>query len=274
MSTSPPPGRITRRLSAASPALFSAYAIGAAFSCYFCMYAFRKPYTVGLFEGEGVAGIDYKMSLILAQLFGYTLSKFIGIKVISEMSARGRGLALLGLIGVAELSLVLFALAPPSWGPLFLFLNGIPLGMVWGLVFAFLEGRQLTELLGAGLSASYIIASGFVKSAGSAVMNGWEVSERWMPAVTGLLFLLPFMICVFLLQQLPAPSAADEAARMRRLPMDRAARGDFLRRFAPGLPAVAVTNRRTPPAPRCTPALRTEPHRVGLPAPGVRVGGG
>ena len=185
--------RLTSWLREAPTSLFSLYAIGAAFSCYFCMYAFRKPYTVGLFEGEGLAGLDYKISLILAQLIGYTLSKFIGIKVISEMDARGRGRALLSLIGIAELSLIAFAVSPPAWGPIFLFCNGLPLGMVWGLVFASLEGRRLTELLGAGLSASYIIASGFVKSAGRAVMSGWGVSEAWMPAVTGLLFLLPFV---------------------------------------------------------------------------------
>ena len=42
---------ITRWLERASPAAFSAYAIMAAFCTYFCMYAFRKPFAAGTFEG-------------------------------------------------------------------------------------------------------------------------------------------------------------------------------------------------------------------------------
>jgi hypothetical protein len=48
----------------------------------------------------------------------------------------------------------------------FLFLNGLPLGMVWGAVFSFLEGRRFTELLGAGMASSFIASSGIVKATG------------------------------------------------------------------------------------------------------------
>jgi len=33
-----------------------------------------------------------------------------------------------------------------------LFLNGFPLGMIWGLVFSYVEGRRTTELMAAILS--------------------------------------------------------------------------------------------------------------------------
>ena len=56
----------------------------AAFCTYFCMYAFRKPFTVGTYEGLSLAGVDYKIVLVIAQVAGYTLSKFIGIRVVSE----------------------------------------------------------------------------------------------------------------------------------------------------------------------------------------------
>ena len=226
---------LTRWVSAQSKLVFTLYAISAAFSCYFCMYAFRKPFTAVAYAGEeALWGLDYKIALLLAQLVGYTLSKFLGVKVISELRPHHRPLALLGLILVAELSLVGFALCPPAWGPAFLFVNGLPLGMIWGLVFGFLEGRQVTEVLGAGLSASYILASGVVKSAGRGVM-GWGVEERWMPAVTGLLFLAPFALCVYLLWRLPPPTAEDEAKRTKRAPMDRAARWEFFKGSALGL---------------------------------------
>ena len=229
---------ITRWLDRASPAAFSAYAILAAFSTYFCMYAFRKPFAAGTFEGTVdltiLPELDLKILYVISQVLGYCLSKFIGIKVISELSAAKRAVAILVVIGVAELALLLFAITPAPWSALCLFLNGLPLGMVWGLVFGFLEGRKLSELLGAGLSASYIIASGVVKSVGRAmVVQG--VDEYWMPFLTGLLFTIPLVICVYLLSKLPPPNAEDEAMRMRREPMDAPARKAFIKGFLPGL---------------------------------------
>ena len=56
----------------------------AAFGTYFCMYAFRKPFTAAEFAGYEWGGLGYKTLLVTAQVLGYTLSKFIGIKVIAE----------------------------------------------------------------------------------------------------------------------------------------------------------------------------------------------
>jgi hypothetical protein len=63
----------------------------------------------------------------------------------------------------------------------------------------------------------------------------WGVSERWMPAATGLLFLAPFALCVYLLWRLPPPTAEDEAKRVKRAPMDGAARWAFFQSSALGL---------------------------------------
>jgi hypothetical protein len=72
----------------------------AAFGTYACMYAFRKPFTAGRYVdppfGEGL-----KTWFVLAQVLGYTLSKFVGIRVISEMPPQRRSLALLALISAA-----------------------------------------------------------------------------------------------------------------------------------------------------------------------------
>src|SRR6185295_7928754 len=106
-----------------------------------------------------------KTLLVTAQILGYTLSKFIGIKVIAEMPANRRIVWLLGLIALAELALLFFAMAPAPLSYLFLFANGLPLGMVFGLVLGFLEGRRHTELLTAGLCTSFIVAGGVTKSA-------------------------------------------------------------------------------------------------------------
>jgi hypothetical protein len=215
-----------------------AWAIAAAFSAYFCMYAFRKPFAAASFPGE-VFGIQLKIALVLSQVIGYALSKFVGIRVVSETSRARRAVTLVALIGMAELALIAFGLLPPAGQVVAIFFNGLPLGAVWGLVFGFLEGRKTTELLGAGLSASYIVASGAVKSIGRMLLDA-GVPEVWMPALTGALFLGPFLLAVWALNRLPPPSAEDVAARVEREPMDADHRRQFFRRFAPGLIALTI----------------------------------
>jgi hypothetical protein len=136
-----------------------------------------------------------------------------------------------------------------------IFLNGLPLGMVWGLVVWYLEGRRTSELLLAGLSCSYILASGIVKDFARAMMTGmvadwWReipligsaiggmlgrVSEGWMPAITGLHFLPLFLLSVWMLNQLPRPTDADVLARVQRKPMDGSERLAFIKHFLFGL---------------------------------------
>jgi hypothetical protein len=225
---------LTAWLRRASPAVFSSYAIFAAFTAYFCMYGFRKPFAAASFAGEGVLGMDLKTTLVLSQVIGYTLSKFLGVKVVTELAAERRAAMLVGLIAVAELALLAFGLLPPRLRLVAIFCNGLPLGAVWGLVFGFLEGRRTSEILGAGLSASYIVASGAVKSVGAMLMAR-GVSEAWMPFLSGLVFLPPFLAAVWLLRQLPPPAAEDVEARTRREPMTGAERRAFFVRFGLGL---------------------------------------
>ncbi|MBW2263347.1 MAG: hypothetical protein JRG91_15385 [Deltaproteobacteria bacterium] len=198
------------------------------------MYGFRKPYAVAAYAGLSLGPLDLKDALIISQLVGYTISKYVGIKICSEIPPRRRAVALVVLIVWAEAALLLMGLLPPSLQPIALLLNGLPLGAVWGLVFGFLEGRRTTDLLGAGLSCSYIVASGAVKSMGQ-IWLGLGVPERWMPFVTGLCFLAPFLAAVWLLDQIPPPSRQDVDLKTAREPMDSRARYAFLRRFLGGL---------------------------------------
>ncbi len=194
------------------------------------MYAFRKPFAAGTYDEMGLLpfGLDYKTGLLIAQVIGYALSKFIGIRVISEFGRRGRALGILGLIGTSWLALLLFALLPPGWGPLCLFLNGLPLGMIWGLVFSYVEGRRCSDLLGAMLCASFIMSSGAVKSVAVWLMQQ-GVSENWMPVATGALFIPVLLVSLWYLERLPPPDSRDEAERMARVPMGPGDRAAFLR---------------------------------------------
>ncbi len=203
----------------------------AAFGTYFCMYAYRKPFTAATFEGLSFIGVDYKILLIVAQVLGYALSKFIGIKLISELRSNKRLLFLLLFIAVAEIALFFFAWVPAPYNILFMFLNGIPLGMIWGIVFSCLEGRRVTDILGIALCASFIVSSGVVKSVGVYVMTSWGVSELWMPFVTGTLFLLPLVLFSLWLQRVPPPTTKDIEQRVERIPMSKEDRIKLVKNF-------------------------------------------
>jgi hypothetical protein len=214
---------------------FAFWAISAAFITYFSMYAFRKPFSAGTYEDLTIWAIDYKVIALITQVCGYALSKFIGIKVISEMKAASRVKAILVLIGLAWGALFLFGITPQPYNVVFLFFNGLPLGMIWGVVFSFLEGRRYTELLGAGLCASFIVSSGVVKSIGRALVYYLGVSEFWMPFLTGLIFVIPLLVGVFMLGAIPGQTDSDEVQRNKREPMAREDRRHFFLTFALGI---------------------------------------
>jgi hypothetical protein len=203
------------------------------------MYAFRKPFTAAGYKDVVLWGMGFKTVLVIAQVLGYTVSKFLGIKVVAEIHPHRRAALLLALIAVAELALLLFALTPPPWNLFWLFINGIPLGMVFGLVLGFLEGRRHTEALAAGLCASFIVADGVVKSVGAALLR-MGVTEYWMPFLAGLLFSPALVVFIWMLARVPAPSAHDVAARTVRTPMNSSDRREFFRRYAGGLTLLIV----------------------------------
>lgn len=232
------PQRSARRSSVA----FVLLAGGAGFCAYFSMYAFRKPFTAATYEQVADWGfaLDYKIALVLAQVAGYALSKLIGIKLISELPSARRAAAIMGLVSLSWLALLAFAVVPVPYNVLALFVNGLPLGLIWGLVFGYLEGRRSSELLGAMLCASFILSSGVVKSVGVWLMTQGGVAEMWMPAATGALFFPLLAVSVWGLSRLPPPDLDDERERTRRAPMPRPQRAALFRAYAPGLVALVL----------------------------------
>jgi Family of unknown function (DUF5690) len=228
-----------RFLSDRHPLAVSAWAVVAAFGAYFCTYAFRKPWTAATFADSTVWGVAEKSVLVIAQVLGYMLAKFMGIRAIAEMSPPKRPLAIVVLIALAQVSLVLFGIVPSPLHVACLFLNGLALGMVFGLILGFLEGRRHTEALTAGLCASFIVADGACKSAGAWLL-GWGLSERWMPAGAGLLFLGPACLFIWMLSKVPPPDLEDLEQRSERTPMDRADRAAMLRRHFVGIMAIVA----------------------------------
>ena len=206
------------------------------FLTYATVYAFRKPFTVGIFaDGPHVFGLAFKDALVISQVLGYMTSKFYGIKFIAEMNKIGRGKLILLLVGISWISLLLFAIVPAPWSIVFLFINGFPLGIIWGIVFSFVEGRKATDFIGAALAVSFIFSSGFVKSVAKGLQINFTISDWWLPFATGAVFFIPLIILVYLIERIPQPSESDISSRVTRLPMNKDDRKKFIQTFKPGL---------------------------------------
>ncbi|TDO20744.1 DUF5690 family protein [Pedobacter duraquae] len=216
-----------------------AWALIAAFGTYFCMYGFRRPYTAATYNDGVLLGLDYKILLIIAQTLGYVVAKWIGIKIVSEVKPTHRIMAILSLIGFAELMLFAFGWVPRPWNLIVIFLNGLPLGVIFGLVLGFLEGRKNTEFLIAGLCTSFIVSDGVSKSVGALLLQ-FGVTENWMPFFAGLVFMLPTLLFIGMLACIPPPTEKDIADRSAREPMTGADRLAFFTKYATGLISITL----------------------------------
>ncbi len=208
------------------------------FAAYTCMYMFRRSYTASAYSNTPFLGIAFKSWMIISQVLGYMCAKIYGIKFISENKRLNRSRSIIILITIAWLAWLLFALVPRPFNLLFLFLNGFPLGLIWGLVFSFVEGRRYTEMIGAALCSSFIFASGFAKSIGTWLLNS-GITETWMPFFSGAIFILPLILFAYFLEAIPEPNEDDKLLRTARIPINKAARKLIIKKYLPGL-AMAI----------------------------------
>lgn len=222
--------------------LFILYAGGLAFLSYSLVYALRKPYTAASFEGLELFNIDYKVVVTIAQIVGYALSKFIGIKLISELKQADRLKFIIASVVMAQLSLVLFGLLPMPYNIGAMFLNGLSLGCMWGVIFSFIEGRRMTDILASILGVSMVVSSGVAKSLGLYVMQTLHVSEFWMPAVIGAVALPILALLGYAMNQLPNPTTEDIACKSKRETLNGAQRWELYRNFMPFLTMIFIAN--------------------------------
>jgi len=226
---------ITRWLKGTSALNLTLYASIASFCLYTCIFSIRKTFNVANYEDLFYWGVNFKIWMVTFQVIGYMLSKFVGIKVVSELRSAYRTRGILIMVSIASLAWFFFAITPTPYNLAFLFLNGLPLGMVWSLVFGYLEGRKNTEVLGASLSVSFIFSAGFSKTVGGLIMRDLGVNEFWMPFISACFFFAPLLIFLYLIDKIPPPTSEDEALRTRRQPMSGPERVRFIKTFGVGL---------------------------------------
>lgn len=216
-----------------------AWSMIAAFGCYFCVYGFRKPFTAGQYVDQYWLGIHWKSILISSQIAGYMLSKWCGIFFVSSITWEKRAKAIIISIVVAELALLGFGIVPKPYNLLFLVMNGLPLGMIFGYIQGYLEGKKNTELYIAALGSSFILADGVSKSVGINVLN-WGISENWMPFVAGLLYVIPLLFFVWMLTCIPRPTVQEETDRSVREPMNQSDRINLVKQLWPGILSISL----------------------------------
>ena len=231
-----------RKNKVVSDILFVLWAGGAALLSYSLVYALRKPFTAAAFDGYTVFGMDYKIAVTVIQILGYLVAKFIGIKLISELKRESRLGFILIAVGLAEMSLVFFAILPVPYNVFAMFFNGLALGCMWGVIFSFIEGRRVTDLLASLLGISMVISSGTAKSLGLYVMNHFHVDEFWMPAVIGVCALPLLTLLGYCLHCLPLPTAEDIRQKSERLTLNSRQRWALFRKYMPFLVMLFVAN--------------------------------
>lgn len=213
--------------------LFVLWAGGTALLSYSLVYALRKPFTAAEFDGLQVAGMDYKIVVSIIQLIGYVCAKMLGIKFISELKPEGRLKFIIGSAALSELSLVAFGLLHAPYNIFALFFNGLSLGCMWGVIFSFLEGRRTTDILASIMGVSMALSSGVAKSLGLYALNDLGVSEFWMPALVGAVAFPLLCFMGWMMTKFPAPTAADIAARTKRVTLDGRQRWQLFVKFMP-----------------------------------------
>lgn len=222
--------------------LFILWAGGAALLSYSLVYALRKPFTAASFENVEFFDMDYKVVVTISQILGYVVSKFIGIKLISELQSKERFKFILTSVLLAEASLILFGLLSTPFNVAAMFLNGLSLGCMWGVIFSFIEGRRVTDILASLLGVSMVISSGTAKSVGLYVMNHLHVSEFWMPALIGAVALPLLLLLGWALNKLPEPNKEDIAMKSERETLNGKQRWELFKSFMPFLSMLFIAN--------------------------------
>lgn len=222
--------------------LFILWAGGAALLSYSLVYALRKPFTAASFENAEFFDMDYKVVVTISQILGYVVSKFIGIKFISELQSEERFKFILTSVLLAEASLILFGLLSTPFNVAAMFLNGLSLGCMWGVIFSFIEGRRVTDILASLLGVSMVISSGTAKSVGLYVMNHLHVSEFWMPALIGAVALPLLLLLGWALNKLPEPNKEDIAMKSERETLNSKQRWELFKSYMPFLSMLFIAN--------------------------------
>lgn len=113
---------------------------------------------------------------------------------------------------------------------------------MWGVIFSFIEGRKITDMLASLLGVSIVFSSGLAKSFGLFVINDLQIDAFWMPALIGAVALPLLIFMGYMLKRLPHPTAEDIQLRNERVILDHKGRVALFRKYAPILSLLFIGN--------------------------------
>ncbi|MEJ0080326.1 MAG: DUF5690 family protein [Puia sp.] len=165
-------------------------------------------------------------------------SKFYGIRLISELKKIGRGKIILLLVGISWARIVFIC---PGSRPLEYPVHVHSTDFHWGSsgVLSFRMSKADEPLILSVQSAfrQFYFFFRFRKNRCGYIYNrALARTNSWLPFVTGLVFSMPLLICVYFLEKIPAPSVDDIKVRSVRAAHDvKAKKRIYTYVFYPGL---------------------------------------
>ena len=196
------------------------------FTTYSCMYAIRKPFA-GFIYPNTLWGWNIKNWMVIAQLVGYTLSKFVGISWIGQLKRHNRRELLIILLFSASIPLWIMPFVRCEIWPLLMLSNGFPLGIVWGIVFSYIEGRDFTEFIGAILACTFVFSSGFVKFIALELHQILEMPPIHACATLSAAACILAAIVSYFLDKTPPPTQDETIANAPRKELNKTERRTF-----------------------------------------------
>eukprot|EP00730_Choanoeca_flexa_P003876 TRINITY_DN11531_c1_g1_i4.p1 TRINITY_DN11531_c1_g1~~TRINITY_DN11531_c1_g1_i4.p1 ORF type:complete len:461 (+),score=57.19 TRINITY_DN11531_c1_g1_i4:16-1398(+) len=203
---------------------------------YTCVYLFRYP--IYLLSNSDYGGdnesADVKLYISLASVIGMALAKYHAIRVISVLKRESRlYLLLVAYVAAAILTTLPIVTRTPWMIVTGVFLGAFPSSWLYGAFLTYIEGRRSAELLNACLNGVVVFGSATARAVGTAFFD--LTSPSWMPLMVVCAALPIYVAGVIVMDAMPEPSQADQAARSARKPMPPAERTAFLKRYWFGL---------------------------------------
>ena len=147
----------------------------------FATYGISTAIFSGEYNTQSVFG-NTKNALTIAQILGYLVGKFIGMRIFARIHKEHRIYYLMLIYVLATIPLIIFGVLPPVGQVIMFFLSSIPMVLFWGFLVFYIEGRNSTVIIIMIVYMALIMASGVAKTIGTLIMNG-GISENWMPAI-------------------------------------------------------------------------------------------
>ena len=182
--------------------------------------------------------VDRQSALALAQSLGYFFSKIPAIALMSSSMFFNNRQAVISALYVVTaifcgVGFIIFDNAPIGQS-VAVGLSSLTVGMVYGGMISYAEGRGNTEIVVAALNLCLVLAGGLARVVGTALVNT-RMKVQYVPGAACLIGLVVGLFLLDVLAHMPPPSRKDQERRGVRRAMTSEERWTFLKKYALGI---------------------------------------